>query len=664
MSQRNPFEEEQVKSGGRLSQAVKDELRGSVTEGTISPGPHRISSFVFLNSLRSLVYVVGVLVLSHFVEVRALHVLVVVGLVGIARDVITYFTFTWELGEHELIFSEGLFNKRNSRIPYSKIHGVDIEMTAVQRILGFAKLSFQTAGAIAGNSPDSISPLRLQEAEILKAQLYSLSRASRKRTGSVAGTEASEIQPAADGAGAALPSGATLSDTTSAAYEVQAEQDTPVFGSHNAGNKLGSKIEGLRGVFAGGDYEEGAKLLFTRRLSHKERLLIAIQNASFLAFLLIFPAVLSRIDNFLSFFNIDVDSYVANYIDEAIAQQNIDYGQVLSSILWDYWILAVLGILLSVLLSYLVTGAYQYLKYSSYELKTYEDRIELTLGIFSKSTKTIKLKRVQQLVVEQGLIYKLIGYARVSVCSYSSNIEELGETEIFPCVKLSQVPALIGRSFPDFAAYDTIEAHKLPGFALRRELIRASLYLLVWAALGAGVYVFARVFLTEEVGAHLVSMIGISILLLLLIPTILLYARAVLYACRSRLGQNGKHIYIYEGGITDTLRLSSKDKLQQSIYKQTPFDKRLKVGTLSFSFPSMASGKMRHVAYQQAHEFLGNPSYDAALHRQALSYLAEEGVLYPQEEAELENLQAADKPLPSPLEASSGSAQFGSLPQV
>ncbi|VVB98674.1 Bacterial PH domain protein [uncultured archaeon] len=56
-------------------------------------------------------------------------------------------SFTYEVGESEIIIREGVITRKTTVIPYSKIQDITSERTFIERMLGIATIEIETAGS-------------------------------------------------------------------------------------------------------------------------------------------------------------------------------------------------------------------------------------------------------------------------------------------------------------------------------------------------------------------------------------------------------------------------------------------------------------------------------------------------------------------------------------
>lgn len=80
--------------------------------------------------------------------------------------------FTYEINKDGLSLEQGVLHRHHVSIPYEQIQNVNIDRTLVDRFLGFARVSIETAGsAVATNAPKAeacIPGAHLEEAKMIQ----------------------------------------------------------------------------------------------------------------------------------------------------------------------------------------------------------------------------------------------------------------------------------------------------------------------------------------------------------------------------------------------------------------------------------------------------------------------------------------------------------------
>lgn len=89
-------------------------------------------------------------------------------------------SISYKLGERELTCRRGVWFKKKSSVPYSKVTNTDLKQGPLSRALGISSLVIQTAGYSSPNASSAEIKLEgLEEPEELEDQLMELVRGSR-----------------------------------------------------------------------------------------------------------------------------------------------------------------------------------------------------------------------------------------------------------------------------------------------------------------------------------------------------------------------------------------------------------------------------------------------------------------------------------------------------
>lgn len=113
--------------------------------------------------------------------------LILVGIVVILLvSIILYWRrFEYRVGANEIRIDSGILNRTHRSIPFDRIQDVDISQGPVARLLGLARVEFETGGSAGANNDDgALAAIALPRAEALRDQI----RARRGSMASVAGT--------------------------------------------------------------------------------------------------------------------------------------------------------------------------------------------------------------------------------------------------------------------------------------------------------------------------------------------------------------------------------------------------------------------------------------------------------------------------------------------
>jgi putative membrane protein len=99
--------------------------------------------------------------------------------------------FEYRVGENEIRIDSGILNRTHRSIPFDRIQDVDITQGPVARLLGLAKVKFETGGS-AGEEEGVLQAILLERAQ----ELRKLVRARREQSAPVASDAPAEATPA------------------------------------------------------------------------------------------------------------------------------------------------------------------------------------------------------------------------------------------------------------------------------------------------------------------------------------------------------------------------------------------------------------------------------------------------------------------------------------
>lgn len=153
-----------------------------MTEDRAVGAPERLHPLVLLTGLGGAMRgMAGAYAVIAYLAVRGqlqsalLGVLVLLGMVG-AGVFLYWRRFVYRVGENEIRIDSGIFSRTHRSIPFERIHDVEITQGPVARLLGIAKVKFETGGgAGAGDQEGSLQAIALERAQ----QIRDLIRARR-----------------------------------------------------------------------------------------------------------------------------------------------------------------------------------------------------------------------------------------------------------------------------------------------------------------------------------------------------------------------------------------------------------------------------------------------------------------------------------------------------
>lgn len=603
-------------------------------DGVISPGQHQAHPLSLIaGSLQGAASTAIVFIILFFTNPIGLFALVPLAFFFVLTLVFTFASYkfnTFELTDSGLRLREGIIFKSDKQIPYERIHAVNTEQAVIDRILGLAKVTLETASNT--NSVAKVSYLKKSDAEVLKHELFKRKvHALQGDEGGQGASEADEIAQMAE------------ADPTIAAALAQ-KADAKDSSISDTVSKLG-KIDG---VFAGESLDYNEPVLYEHKLTNKELLLTALSEASALgiiAGILVFG--LNLFGQFSSFLD---DFFDKQILELETFLENPNVLDIVISFL-PHIIIALLG---SIVLFWIISTVINVLMYGGFSVTRKSNYFEVQRGLLARKSKTIALNRVQAVRMKQGFIRRRIGYTQVSVVTVSQGLASetaddanengmVNSSLIHPFIKESEVTNFLREALPEFAEIPfEEELEKLPSAALRRGILR-KIYMLLLSLIPFAIYFYFSKYIPEEVSRYITPII-IAIYVLAAIGEII---SAILNYKHARLGFKGEHYASVTGGLTKIYTALNRNKIQEVSYTQNPFQKRLDLASVRLTTAAGATSDAllytRDARLEQALEIFEwvRPRYDNT--DEALRELNKQNLLNTEEELKLETISEEEK---------------------
>jgi putative membrane protein len=116
----------------------------------------------------------------------------------LVAGIIAWAVTRWRVDHGVLFIETGLIRRQSLRFPLSQVQAVDVVQTGLARTLGLASIQLRMAGADSSNA--KLVALRKAEADRLRQQLLSLSKASHTQAAAAPGQDAAVPAPRAQAA--------------------------------------------------------------------------------------------------------------------------------------------------------------------------------------------------------------------------------------------------------------------------------------------------------------------------------------------------------------------------------------------------------------------------------------------------------------------------------
>ncbi|MGM0882048.1 MAG: PH domain-containing protein [Bacillota bacterium] len=295
--------------------------------------------------------------------------------------------FGFWLEEDRIIIRKGLLFRDEKTIYYGRIHSVNVEQPLIQRLLGVAQVKIETPGG--NKKADGILPaLSVKEANQIQLMLRGQAKAS--------------VQP-----------------------ENQLQTDLKVESAENPLAQV--KSSAFNPIVT----TESQLLAPPIRLNTAQLLQAAATSMNFGLVAAFIAGLYSLADDF-------IDQLLPEHFFETVVEDSV-------SLMPSYIIIAfiiVLGLGFAWLLSILL----YILKYSGFTVRRDSAQISVSYGLLEKKTHVFNPKKVQAVIIKEGLLRQTIGYAEIQLQVISSDKKE--QLMLHPFVKRSDVHKVLSTFVP------------------------------------------------------------------------------------------------------------------------------------------------------------------------------------------------------------------------
>ena len=545
-------------------------LAGMIFEGEdLLDGSGFVFAIVGMATMVAVLLIVGLILLFHWWAYRHLY-------------------YTLDAAEFTLF--QGIFNKRQTHVPYWRIQSVDQRATLLQRLFGVCSVNIDTAGG-ASNKAVLVPYITKTDAELLRRELFA--RKEAQASAEAAGRRSASDDGLADSAACQYANATThmaseaSSDEVAAVTSGSAAQVARVTGTAaNAGNPLdgAQRIwDGIgNGVFAGSSVDTG-HISYEISLSTKQLIYTGLSNSTSFGMivLVVIGLILQIVSGAFEFFPSLADSaYQGMTAGHAIANPRLWLPVALSS---------AFGLAGIAFFIWIVSALVTYLRFGGFKARRRNDRIEVEHGLLSHIYQGVNVDRVQSVIVRQGFIRRLMGYCEVSLGRIDAAVQENSRSDnnavqtrgmvIHPFIKTSAVPDMLDGLLPEYSDIPQ-EILSLAPVALRRGLVRRCIIQ------GAGFWLAAFITVALVLNAVLYPWVD------LLPAYIVLYGiAAVLFIVSvwgtflwnkdSGFGCTRRFMRIDVGGFSRESTSFLRNKIQFGYTKTNPLQRRAHTATLN-----------------------------------------------------------------------------------
>ncbi|ELZ10419.1 PH domain-containing protein [Natrialba aegyptia] len=408
-------------------------------------------------------------------------------LAGVAYGVVYYYRFGYAVTPDTVDVSSGVVARRSREIPYRRIQNVDIKQGVIQRVLGLAVVSIETAGG--GDSEATLNFVGEAEATRLQREIRRRTADSRERrrsrdeqtAESEATTDASELADTG-------PSG----DSSSTPVRTpDSESSSPSAGPEpSEAGEPGEPSDTGTDEFS----EQRRQPLFA--LQPRELLLYSFTSVR--------AAAVAGV-MFVFFLATDsIFGYLLTVAEPVGGPADLGSGTVGS-----YGVLTLVSLLNGIGVTYVLSVAYTFGTYYDFQLGRVGDDFVYERGLLQRYSGSIPSEKVQSVTITDNPLQRLIGYAGlwVETAGYGPDSNG-GSQSAVPLARRERVHTFT----ENLTGVETPTFQRPPPLARRRYLARYSLLagLIVLVAFGITQvtifdrwYLAAVVFLAVPPAAHL-----------------------------------------------------------------------------------------------------------------------------------------------------------------
>jgi putative membrane protein len=442
--------------------------------------------------------------------------IVAVAMVGVTVAVLRYLRFSYRYDAAELVIRSGILTRNERSIPYVRIQNLDAAQNPLHRLFDVAVVHVQTGGGAEPEATLRVLPtaaLREMRSRVLAAGGRAGSPLPRE---SVADTSA---EPAVEGAVPRREDGMTADGVPLTAGHSPAVDAPPV------------------------------RLL---RLMPRELVLAGfIENRG----MVLIIGALALIEQTGATRRIVERLFQTE--DAALAEMATRWlgGTDVPVVVGALYVGAALLIIL--LFIRLLSTVWAMVRLYDFRLHRLGDELQTEYGLFTRVTATIPLRRIQTVIIHDGLLHRLLGRRAVEVATAGGSAAEPGARQrepIAPLIRLAQLPALLEELQPGLGRH-AFEWRPVHARAFGR-MLRGSLF---WPlAITA-----AAVVLVQEW--------AIAVFALLFIRAV---ARARLRARHLAWSLTDDSIIVRDGALTRATRVARFNRVQVVALDRNPFDLR------------------------------------------------------------------------------------------
>ncbi|MCU4925164.1 PH domain-containing protein [Halobacteria archaeon AArc-dxtr1] len=428
-----------------------------------------------------------------------------------------YLRFEYEVTADTFDVSSGVFSRRSREIPYHRIQNVDLRQGVLQRLLGLATLSVETAGG--GATEATLNFVSQSEATRLQRDIRrrtASAREARKRSpeAPAEGTDQLDVDDGGMGSGEPEPVSddqelpaddhrSLADDRPTEPVPEHRDDESAIAGDPDAARPQPSADESAPSADATttGEPDWGQDVSVDRSkplfdLQSKELLLYAFTSFR--------PAAAAAV--LFGFFLATgtILEYLVAVAEPVGGPEDLETGTAT-----NYGVLTIVSAIHGIAITYLVSVAYTFGTYYDFELGRIDEDFVYERGLLQRYSGSIPAEKVQSVTVIANPAQRLIGYAGMWIETAGYGPESNGGSQsAVPLAETGRVYTFTER----LTGVETPAFDSPPLLARRRYLARYSLiagaivfvaYLVTTVTVFEQWYLAAVVFTAVPIAAHL-----------------------------------------------------------------------------------------------------------------------------------------------------------------
>ncbi|MFC6785678.1 PH domain-containing protein [Halobaculum halobium] len=305
-------------------------------------------------------------------------------LVGAGAALARWYRFEYEVLSDRLVVTSGVVSRQDREIPLHRVQNVDVRRSVLQRALGIATVTVETAGG--GATEATLDAVGSDEADRLREEL---GRRGRRGDRGRRGKEADGVEPT------------RTSEGDRDATDADPRRDGVASAGSTAVADAGATAEPAPEAETGTETETLYELTGRR--------FATLCAVSFHPGAVIAPFVGASLFDDLLF---DGGRLLVRY---GIIDVEVGPGDVPSLGTSDLVSLGLLGVVGFLLVVWVVSAALTFVRYYGFRLERVGDELRYERGLLGRYSGTVPLSKVQTLTVSENAAMRRLGYASLAI---------------------------------------------------------------------------------------------------------------------------------------------------------------------------------------------------------------------------------------------------------